>query len=509
VPKQDEIDEFDPENVPNIEKINFTDMISFEDSSKPILLLNPKDFIDTFWKQKNSNLYNKILICPLFLLNNIGNKDMIGRIYDVLTFKKLESNADGLKKDPYTGIDVFGGIIPHASMNDSNDYVISASFYSKKILNKSFVLLYYVIYKLAESCEWLKDDHKETLLIFKEYAMERIKNSYTNITFTNLPHDPKLLVPTLISCYFVTEISSLIFSQTHLYKLESLKLFHSVSDYFQDILKYWKYDIDEIYIKERSEKIKHINRLKRIPKHADKLYYILNLVLEKQNNFLITKVNPDKFYLLNYIFKFNYDILTKNIKNTIDTSNLNEYSDFIPDILPNNTLESFKSSILISYYHDLKQINFKICPKTFRPYYNIDNNNNFYYNLKKYTYNVTIKENIFVKDSHSLLELQNINNNITDIEYIKLLSLCDQYIKFVTYKKQYPTLDEFENFVHDKNKMYKNKIRIFAGDILQAIKLIFDMYSVFNNISIENFIKISKESVPIDKKIELENSSKN
>lgn len=472
------------ENLPLVRDINFNDVISLEDSTKPLITINITDLFHELWKDdgndektrhKSAKLFHLVCACPLVLLNNKQFKGIIGHTYDVASFQQCLQNADcdGTVADPQTRSRVFGGIIPFRQADQWNDYILLKSLFSGKKVYKAtgdtyetIGMWYYVLYRFALQCEWINPSVLESL---RTYAFARMNEGICSLSFTNLPLDPKEKVPIGIACWYVAELSTILFAENENYKLEKLRAFFPVSKHLVQIVKGLGYeDIDEDAVKSRSNTLYFVKKLKQIPEHCKKVLFLLDGLLEQKGPFFVPKVKD-----ISKLNNFNYLTVSHEQR--------------IPLKFPELTLDEVTRQYLLLSYDYIHKSDFEVCLHTFRPYYFVDKEKkvDYWVPLTNSLREVTTEGNNFVLKPDKTITKES-------LEQHKLISLCKTYIRYVTKKKEFPTLSEFQDYVLQRyqfNKVGNDvRVRIFPSNVLDAVEQTCEKYDE----CLRHFIQVEK-----------------
>ena len=119
----------------------------------------------------------------------------------------------------------------------------------------------------------------------------------------------------------------------------------------------------------------------------------------------------------------------------------------------------------------------KICPKTMRPYYNVQNK----------TWIDCLSQQLDINKPY--------------------LSLNSDYGRFVCQYLKYPTLEEFTLFTYRKYALNSKFYSTLPVDIVKICKSAMDDFMpVIKDVKPEEFAKLYKNSAPIEKRTQLEKS---
>ncbi|XP_045496697.1 uncharacterized protein LOC123695044 [Colias croceus] len=463
------------------EEIEFPDVILTDDKGIPVVLLAEFNLMKKiiFHKTPSSNVvspasfskFKSTMECPLFLVNDKDISESIGYFYTLNVYKQLLAND--VRTDPRTRKPFHGGIVLSSTdfFDKYNDYIISATYFDGKKINYNVGLFYYVLWKNCENKEWMDNNVVQQ---FKKYAMRRISQTVCKIGLSSLPLDPPEITSLLTSLWYCVELSSNIFKNDPLnFHHERLRMFHGVSRYMIEILKYFNYDLDLESISKRRELISNVMHLKRIPNPREKIYHLLENIFKTEEGFLISEIDkPCNMYKLNYL-KFDHrKILPEEVVDQV--VHLNDYVHFLHCV---GDLEAPKAGQLIH----------EICEKTFRPYFVIDQNTSFYQELVRNTRKVVIK-NDGDKDKIEV-DYEPIGN----LEFDRILSLFKLFIDCVKDSIKYPTLVEYIEYIRKRKKFYEDTVTIFPSYVYFAIKNVYEKYQkTISNVPVEEFIKRSE-----------------
>lgn len=472
------------EEVPDIDveelssEVSFLDCLSLCESQSPIICIDRNNYLMDL--VQNNDLV-EIIEYPFTLINKkdfLKKNSFVCQTYDSGTFKEYLKSTKENKfpiNDPNTRALLFGGIVPYEFANNWNDYSISCIFLKGKKVKQSFYdLFYFVLYKKLQVIENIDLTVIEKL---KLYALKRIHDGKSKLTFSSLPLEPREIVPIPVAMLYCVQISSEIFGadQSH-FKKEKLRNFCFTADNIIEILQHYGMNIDVDLIRKRSALFKYLNEVKNF-KENEKLRYILESIFKVEDGFLISKiVAPQNLYMLGF---FGHDMTKVAIPMNV-------------------TLESIQEKL--NFFYSCNEFEpYIICKSTCRPRYLVDNKP-FYSKLLRSVNSFTF--------SNNTIKYVPITS-VPDIEFSKLLSMCKIYIAYVLAKKAYPTLEEFTQFLHKKKKgdlsTKSGKIGIFPATIIKDVKEIHGYYEhIAKTVSVEDFIWRARDSFNIDNRIRYE-----
>lgn len=475
----------DMEEVPDTEyhelstEVNFHDCFSLCESNSPIICFNQCNYIVDFVK-KNNQFFIQMIEYPFLLIDKkefLDKKTFVCQTYDSGSFKQYMSFDSNYGTFPVTDIltraDLMGGIIPYEFADSWNDYSISCVFLNGKKVKQSFYdLIYFVLYaKLSK----MQHVNRSVVQQLKQYAFYRIKNGKSKLSFSSLPLEPQEVVPIPIALFYCVQLSSIMFGEDqNLFKNEKLRNFCFTSQYIIQILKHFKMDLREEFIKKRSDLFVNLNKMKTMTSHK-RSAFILGSIFKSKSGFLTNSLEaPENLYKMNYLEEsLNAPVKLKSKE---------------------VTLNSIKDKVLFYYIMEAAP-EVKICEKTGRPLYMVDGCP-FYVNLCKTLKKLEIKDNSIKECSVKTM---------ADIDFKQLLSMSKIYIRYVTDNKKYPLYSGFKEFLL-KTKSFNDtngfrKTCLFPENILDSLKKTLEMYEpIKEKMLVADFIALTKESVSIEKK---------
>ncbi|XP_073952033.1 uncharacterized protein [Choristoneura fumiferana] len=466
------------------QEIEFPDIIMYDDKGIPVVLLTEFSLLDKiiFHKTKSSdevspasfNKFKSAMECPLFLLNDPDISESIGYFYTLNVYKKLLENP--VKTEPRTRRPFHGGLvlIDTDEFDKYNDYILSATYFDSKKVNYNIGLFYFVLWKNCENKEWMD---KNVIEQFKKYVMRRISVAKCKIGLSSLPLDPPETTSLLSALWYCVELSSVIFKDDpQNFMHERLRMHYGVANRMIEILKYFKYDLDLEFIVQRRDLIRHVMILKKIPTRVEKVYYLLEKIFKNINGFLVSEIeHPSNLNKLNYLKLSHKGMLCDDVIE--EQVHLNDYvhlMHFVDD--PNLSANSTP--------------NFKMCEKTFRPFFTIDQSKSFYSELVKITKKVVISND----DNKDTIKIT--YDSLDSLEFDKILSLYNLFIKCVHDSEKYPTLPEYVEYIAKKKKFSGELVTIFPSNVYIAAERVYSRYQdIMEKISVDKFIKAGKSYV--------------
>lgn len=389
-------------------------------------------------------------------------------------------------RNPMTNKPCYGGLIPHPSFDDWNDYLLMITFFRGKNIRTCPALFYYRIWKYATGCEWL-DDGVVTLL--EQYALRRISVARTRLAFGSLAMDPVEVVPLPLTLFYCAEGSSLLFAQdSQLFLNDRLRQYYPVSRDLIHIMEKLGVSCDPEFISGRAVLFTAVSLLKTAGNQMSQKYALLSRIFRKQGKFITYEVNdyvdgdpsvfPIKFLaLLNYSHK-----------------------SLIPFSLPKVDLYDH---VHIAY--DAKLPLVPIFPETLRPKFIIQDQRKGKV-IPNYKEILACVTQVSLKSS-SGKRVSSSSNRIapTKLDQTKLLSLNKLYINCVCANNRYPSLAEFEDFVWKEKRFYGDKVYLFPPQVQEFIRQVFDNYQDFaKELGVDEFIKRGTAGVSIIQRLELE-----
>lgn len=410
------------------------------------------------------------MACPLSLEYNTDFQDSIGYFYTLDVYHELLVQSD-YPTEPRTRKPFRGGIVPHKDFDKYNDYILAATYFEGKRVTYNIGLFYYILYKQCESKQWMDPNVVDLL---KKYIFRRISETVCRIGLSNLPLDPdeKVLLPTAL--WYCIELSSYLFMNDESnFHQERLRMFYGSVHHMIKILEYFEYDLDKSFITNRVNIIRTLSRLKHIPKDNLKVLDILKKVFKQDSNgYLVSEIEkPENIKLLNLLKVKHNEIISENILQ--EKINLSDYVHLM--------------------YHIEKDVDIKICKETLRPCFFVGDNS--YY--------------ISLRDSLKLVSLSEDNKveytNIFSLNLKNVLSVSKFYIEFVQKYKKYPTLSEYIEFINKRKSFTNDRVTIFSTNTTDHINKIFNLYTEFNTMAVEEFYRTSSKSRDRAERIKVEN----
>ncbi|CAH2083974.1 unnamed protein product [Euphydryas editha] len=471
------------------QEIQFPDIILDDDKGIPVIILTELNLLDKiiFNKTKESaevssasfNKFKSIMDCPLFLLNDQDVSESIGYFYTLNVYKKLLANTG--KTEPRTRKPFHGGLVLVDSdeFDKYNDYILSATYFNSKKVNCNIGLFYFVLWKISENKEWMD---RNVVDRFKKYIMRRISTTVCKIGLSSLPLDPKEKTSLLTALWYCVELSSCLFkNDPENFMLERLRMYYGVAHYMIEILQYFNYDLDLNTIEKRIDIIRNVSILKQISKYPEKVYYLLEKIFKNLNGFLICEIErPFCLNKLNYL-KLDHkgmlsdDVIEKKV-------HLNNY-------------------VHLMHFANYKgdQDDFKLCEKTFRPFFTIEKNKSFYTELVKVTKKVVINND----DDENKIKIS--YDDIDCLEFDRILSLYNLFINCVKHLEKYPTFAEYVEYIYLKKKFHGNLVTIFPPNVYSAAETVYSSYqNIMTKVDVSKFIEVTKKYVSRSERIKAE-----
>ncbi|CAD6203305.1 GSCOCG00009751001-RA-CDS [Cotesia congregata] len=473
------------------QEIEFPDIILDDDKGIPVILLTEFNLLDKIifhrtdaWAEVSPASFSKFksaMECPLFLLNDPDISESIGYFYTLNVYKQLLENTT--KTEPRTRRPYHGGLVltDTNEFDKYNDYILSATYFAFKKINYNVGLFYYILWKNCENKEWMD---RNVLEQFKKYVMRRISATVCKIGLSSLPLDPQENTSLLTALWYCVELSSCIFKDDpQNFMHERLRMYYGVAHCMIEILRYFNYDLDLESIENRRDIIRHVMILKKIPSHRERVYYMLDKIFKNINGFLVCEIEkPANLQKLNYL-KLNHkgmlhtDIIQEKV-------HLNEYVHLI-----NYEDDSNKNGKIIV----------KICEKTFRPFFTIDQETSFYSELVKITKKVVINND----DDKDNVKIS--YDTIDSLEFDKILSSFNLFLRCVEDSKKYPTLPEYLEYVLSKKKFNGDLVTIFPPNVYVGLEDVYSQYrNVIETVDVNKLIEVFKSYVKRVKRVKEE-----
>lgn len=479
------------------QEIAFPDIILDDDKGIPVILLTTLDLLDKLifhGKRCSSEVlpasfskFKSAMDCPLFLMSDKDISESIGYFYTLNVYKQFLDN--NTKNEPRTRKPFHGGLVltDTDQFDRYNDYILSATYFDSKKVNFNVGLFYYVLWKNCENKQWMDRNVVER---FKKYAMRRIGGTVCKIGLSSLPLDPPENTSLPTALWYCVEMSSCIFKDDpQNFNHERMRMFYGVSHCMIEILKYFDYDLDLKSIETRRELVSNVMILKKIQKRTDKVYYLLAKIFKTVDGFLVSEIEkPFNLPKLNYLKLHHKNMLRDDVVN--ETVHLNDYIHLMHCV---GDLETSKN----------REGTYEICEKTFRPFFTVDRSKSFYTELLKDTRRVVIS------DDHDKDKVRVSFEPIDSLEFDRILSPYNLFIKCVKDLEKYPTLPEYVEYISKKKFFYGDLVTIFPPNVHIAIKNVYERYqNIVSNVEVKEFIKVCKSYVTRTDRIKAEDRVK-
>ncbi|XP_041980070.1 uncharacterized protein LOC121733780 [Aricia agestis] len=470
------------------QEIEFPDVILDDEKGIPVIILTELNLLDKiiFHKTKDSsevspasfNKFKTAMECPLFLYDDHDISESIGYFYTLNVYKQFLEN--GIRSEPRTRRPFHGGLVllDGDEFDKYNDYILSATYFNFKKIKYNIGLFYYVLWKNCENKKWMDTNVIEQ---FKKYVMRRISTTECKIGLSSLPLDPPETTPLLTALWYCVELSSVIFKDNILhFTHERLRMFYGVAHCMIEILQYFDYNLDLEFIERRRDIIRHVMILKKIPKQCDKVYYLLERIFKNVNGFLVSEIErPSNINKLNYLKLDHKGMLSDDVSK--ENVNLNDFVHLMHTVIKNTKERP------------------KICNNTYRPYFTLDKHKSFYTEL----FNVTRKA--VIHNAENQEEIKITFEPIDSLEFDKILSLYNLFIKCVNDSEKYPTLEEYIEYIHRKKKFNDNLVTIFPSVVYDSAVKVFELYqNIISTVDVKTFIKTTRASVSRFERIKTE-----
>lgn len=464
--------------------VQFMDSFSLCESNSPIICFTKIPYILDLIRTDNQHFIH-IQDFAFALIHNekfMVEKQYVCQIYDSGNFKTYLQITNELTfnfpiRDPNTRSDLFGGIIPYSFADQWNDFSISNIFFNGRKVNKTFyAMIFYVIWTKLEKVESVE---RSVVSQLKDYALYRLYNGESKLTFSSLPMEPKNIVPIPIALWYCIQLSSELFGEHEvLFKNEKMRAHAFSASTIKKILMFYHMDIDENFINKRAKTFIELVQMKTM-NTFEKLKYVASSIFKTEDGFLLSVIDkPENIEKVRYIFDdLNSRVYFENVKQ----------------------LDSIKDRFKL-YYATSSIADYTICEQTCRPYYRIDGEIFYEKMMKKRLDKLEIVDNDI--QPSPITDARNI-----DFSYI--LSICKMYIEFVHKYEKYPNLEEIKKRLLDEKSVYsvenQKKICLFPDNNLEIIQKIMTMYEpIKNKVLVSEFIERSIKSVSIVKREEME-----
>ncbi|XP_053608357.1 uncharacterized protein LOC128674074 [Plodia interpunctella] len=474
------------------QEIEFPDIIMYDDKGIPVIVLTELNLLDKiiFHRTDTSsevspasfNKFKSTMDCPLFLANDPDICESIGYFYTLNVYKQLlDSN---IKTEPRTRRQFHGGLvlIDTDEFDKYNDYILSATYFNHKKIHYNIGLFYYVLWKNCENKEWMD---KNVIEKFKNYTMRRIEATVCKIGLSSLPLDPQVKTSLPTALWYCVELSSSIFKDDPLnFMHERLRMYYGMAHCMIEILKILNYDLDLESIGKRRDIIRHVMILKKIPNQSEKVYYLLDKIFKSTNGFLISEIeHPCNLNKLNFL-KLNH----KDMLRDDDIEQKLHLNDYV-HLMNFNDYSKAKNGISM----------FDICEKTFRPYFTIGQNRSFYTELFE------ISKKIVINNDDDKNKINITYDDLDSLEFNKILSVYNLFIRCVQDLEKYPTLPEYTEYIHKKKKYIEDKVTIFPPNVYIAAESVYSRYqNIMTKVDVKTFIHVTKSYVNRSERIKAE-----
>ncbi|XP_063384385.1 uncharacterized protein LOC134670496 [Cydia fagiglandana] len=416
------------------------------------------------------NKFKTTMECPLFLWSDSDISEFIGYFYTLNVYKQLLTNTN--KTEPRTRRPFHGGLvlIDTDEFDKYNDYILAATYFDFKKIHFNVGLLYYILWKNCENKEWMDRNVVEQ---FKKYAMRRISATVCKIGLSGLPLDPPHITSLPTALWYCVELSSCLFKNDQVnFHHERLRMYYGVAHCMIEILNYLAYDLDLDSIEKRRDVIRHVMILKKNSSDKEKLYYLLERIFKNVNGFLVSEIEkPFNIKKLNYLNLNHKAMIGDDDANDDAVVNLNDY-------------------VHLMYFTN-NQIKIQINEKTFRPFFTIENNKSFYAELFK------VAKKVVINSDGDKDKINITYDAIDSLEFDRLLSLYNLFIKCVIDSEKFPTLDEYIEYILKKKTYHGDLITIFPLNVVYKIEEVFSRYQgiLVTKVDVQEFINVCKNYI--------------
>lgn len=381
----------------------------------------------------------------------------------------------------------YGGLIPHASFDTWNDYLIMITFFRGKKIRTCPALFYYQIAKTALTCEWIESG---VVSLLQQYALRRLTSAKTRLAFGSMPLDPSEVVPLPVTLFYCGEASTQLFAQNPaLYLNERLRQFFPIVEDFLDIMVKLEIPCDHQFIRERAAIFKVLSLLKTVGNEMDQKYTLISKMFRKVGNFITYEVLEGEDSVSGSLIPVKFLALLKYT-----------HKSQIPFSLPSVNVNDY---VHLSYDSNFPDV--PLLKETLRPKFAITEEGNIVPNYKKILDYVS--EVVLEPTSGKRVMDSNPCKKLAKLDQTKLLSLRKAYIDFTIVNKRYPTTsEEFEDFVWKTNRFSGDKVRLFPPGVKKMTEEVFAEYGeITNEVTLKEFIERGSTGVQIVKRLELEN----
>lgn len=466
-----ELQEIDPNDV-TITEETFESVcpISY-DLEQPCLLIKKGEPVLMDLEKKE---FDAILENPFLLLNNADIiskiKNRLGSVIGINSNKMLEN-----KRDPFQGVSFSSSIVLSNDFYASNKFAIADLLFGNKLVGPydSWIA---VLYLCFDNIDYFKDDEYRTpyLQLFKTYMMNRMQTTMTAITLSPLIADPPIKAPYDIALYYCL-VSPHIRNYGRSNRLRDM---HTTAHHLMKLVDLFNYSYDK-------------NSTNKLIKQYAAFDYLIKYAKENKNWYDIIRSQWQNSITIDGTIVFldgpgnNANIPAElniplndliKLASVIDVSKttLSIKIDNIADVPIPPPVYNY-SKISNTYTNDPTII----CNKTMRPYYHVKLNN------QDVTWEVAAKAHF-----------GNSENFISTYNY---------YIRFVQKYEKYPTKNEMILFM---SRSERNSIRnrdTLPMKIIQDVDFVFAAYEKVDQLTVEEFIKITSLSRKIETRIQMEN----
>ena len=450
-----------------VEPVEFDDCILAHETGVPAIMITHVNLWDGV--QGGMSRFKQQLDFPLLFMRNENLKQCIDYCYNLESLQQLMQH--GSRLSPRTRRPFTGALVPDPHFDAYNDYVVASSFFAGKKAPYNAGLMYYLLYKLINAAEYIEPCVKDR---FRTYALHRIRTTRCFIALSNLPMDPPLQVALPTAVWYVAEISTLLFaSDRQHFAKERLRQYAGFADDMLTILQWYGLnDVDAARVRQRAHCLSLINKFKRMTK-PEAARWVLKRAFEVRDGFCVNNlVNAQRLCDLKYL-------------------NVNPAGPVDDEAIANAPIPFDKYAIMYSHICDFEA---QVVATTMRPPFVLGTKRTFYDALMESARTVRFDEQLNV-----VLE------PYQTLSFDKIISINKLYIQCVEDIQQFPSKEEFIEYVQVKKNEQNGRVGVFPQNIKRNVVNVHAAYAKkIVNVSVQQFLKLANDSVNRRERIKLE-----
>ncbi|BBD51389.1 94K-C [Samia ricini nucleopolyhedrovirus] len=419
--------------------------------------------------QGGMSRFKQQLDFPLLFARNENLKLCIDYCYNLESLQQLMQH--GPRLSPRTRRPFTGALVPDPLFDAYNDYVVASSFFAGKKAPYNAGLMYYLLYKLIAAAEFIEPCVKDR---FRAYALHRIRATQCFMALSNLPMDPPLQVALPAAVWYVAEISTLLFAADHQhFAKERLRQYAGFADDLLTILQWCGLeDVNAARVRQRAHCLSLVNKFKRMTK-PNAARWVLERAFEVRDGFCVNNlVNAQRLSDLKY--------LSVNPAGLIDD-----------EALAAAPVPFDKYAVMYNHICDFEA---EVVAATMRPPFILGAERTFYDALLERARTVRLDEQLNV-----VLE------PCRTLAFDKFVSINKLYIRCVDDVQQFPSKEQFTEYVQLVKSEQNGRVAVFPQNIAQNIAAVHAVYAQKTvNMSVQQFLVLANKSVNRRERIKME-----